>query len=258
MSYTVGLSNPSSQTITVTYATANGTVLAGSDYTTKTGTLTFNPGINTQIVNIPILNDNLNEPNETFTLTLTNPTNATLGISTATTTITDTLTASATITLPANVENLTLTGTAAINGTGNTANNLITGNSANNLITGGGGKDTLTGSAGSDRFGYTTLSNSLLGTNDLITDFNNDLFLVSTARTAFKNVGNIATLDATGIGKALKTTNFGVNSAAQFTFGSRTFVALNDATAGFNASTDAIIEITGLTGTLSLSNFTTV
>ncbi|MDD1433805.1 hypothetical protein MEO42_22450, partial [Dolichospermum sp. ST_sed6] len=56
----------------------------------------------------------------------------------------------------------------------------------------------------------------------------------------------------------LTTVNFGANAAAQFTFGSRTFVAINDATAGFSATTDAIIEVTGLTGTLSLTNFTTV
>ena len=49
----------------------------------------------------------------------------------------------------ANVENLTLTGTAAINGTGNTANNVITGNSADNKLTGGAGNDTLDGGAGS-------------------------------------------------------------------------------------------------------------
>ncbi len=71
-------------------------------------------------------------------------------------------------------------------------------------------------------------------------------------------MGNIATLDAAGIGNALNNTNFGINSAAQFSFGSRTFVAINDATAGFNASTDAIIEVTGLTGTPSLTNFTTI
>jgi hypothetical protein len=50
---------------------------------------------------------------------------------------------------------------------------------------------------------------------------------------------------------------FTANSAAQFTFGSRTFVAINNATAGFSATTDAIIEVTGLTGTLGISNFTT-
>lgn len=149
--YTVTLSNPSSQTITLQYATANGTALSGSDYTSVTGTLTFNPGITSQNITIPILNDSINEANESFTLALTNPTNATLGtISTATSTITDTLTASTTTTLPINVENLTLTGTAAINGTGNAGNNILTGNSANNTLNGGTGNDTLKGGASND------------------------------------------------------------------------------------------------------------
>ncbi|PPJ63757.1 bluetail domain-containing putative surface protein [Cuspidothrix issatschenkoi] len=42
---------------------------------------------------------------------------------------------------------------------------------------------------------------------------------------------------------------------AQFSFGQRTFVAINDTTAGFNAATDAIIEVTGLTGILNVNNF---
>ncbi|MDB9487393.1 hypothetical protein PN492_12685 [Dolichospermum circinale CS-537/01] len=40
-------------------------------------------------------------------------------------------------------------------------------------------------------------------------------------------------------------------------YGNRSFVAINDATAGFSATTDAIIEVTGLTGTLTVNNFTT-
>ena len=151
VSYTVSLSNPSSQTITVGYATANGTAQAGSDYTNTTGTLTFSPGVTSQIINIPILNDAVNEGNETFTLTLTNPTNATLASTVAvTTTISDTLSASTTTTLPANVENLTLTGIAAINGTGNAGNNALTGNNANNTLSGEAGNDTLDGSGGVD------------------------------------------------------------------------------------------------------------
>jgi Ca2+-binding RTX toxin-like protein len=148
--YTVTLSNPSSQTITVQYGTANSTALAGSDYTSVTGTLTFNPGVTSQTITIPVLNDSTNEANETFTLTLSSPTNATLGTSTTTTTITDTLSASTTTTLPANVENLTLTGSSVINGTGNTGNNVLTGNSANNTLNGGDGNDTLNGGAGVD------------------------------------------------------------------------------------------------------------
>ncbi len=65
----------------------------------------------------------------------------------------------------------------------------------------------------------------------------------------------VATLDNTGINTQLTAANLGANSAAGFTFGSRTFVAINDATAGFNEITDTIIEITGLTGTLGLGNF---
>ncbi|MFM6255325.1 MAG: Calx-beta domain-containing protein, partial [Dolichospermum sp.] len=45
VTYTVTLSNASTQTITVQYATANGTAIAGSDYTSTSGTLTFDPGV---------------------------------------------------------------------------------------------------------------------------------------------------------------------------------------------------------------------
>jgi Ca2+-binding RTX toxin-like protein len=132
-------------------------------------------------------------------------------------------------------------------------------NNSNDILTGGLGQDTLTGGAGRDRFDYRNLADSVLGGFDVITDFNaksgNDLFVVSTARTGFSNAGIVATLDTNGI--VAKLTNFAANSAAQFSFGSRTFVAINDTTAGFGATTDAIIEVTGLTGTLGLNNFTT-
>ncbi|MFC3146192.1 calcium-binding protein [Piscinibacterium candidicorallinum] len=62
----------------------------------------------------------------------------------------DRIDSSVTFTLGANVEHLTLTGTAAINGTGNAGDNTLTGNSANNTLTGGGGNDRLVGGAGTD------------------------------------------------------------------------------------------------------------
>jgi Ca2+-binding RTX toxin-like protein len=84
---------------------------------------------------------------------------------------TDLVRSSASHALGANVENLTLTGTAAINGTGNGAANVIIGNSAANVLTGGGGADTLTGAAGADSFKFNDLSDSAPGARDLITDF---------------------------------------------------------------------------------------
>ncbi|MEF8748709.1 MAG: calcium-binding protein [Candidatus Accumulibacter propinquus] len=65
---------------------------------------------------------------------------------------TDTVQSSATYALANNVENLTLTGTAAINATGNSIANTLTGNAAANVLNGGAGIDTLQGGAGNDTY----------------------------------------------------------------------------------------------------------
>jgi cyclophilin family peptidyl-prolyl cis-trans isomerase len=147
---TLTLSSPSTQAVTVTYTTVNQTALAGSDYTTTTGTVSFAANQTSQTLSVPILNNDLNEANETFAINLSSPTNATIADSQGLVTISDTLNASVTTTLPAQVENLTLTGTTAINGTGNSGSNILTGNSANNVLNGGDGNDTLNGGAGND------------------------------------------------------------------------------------------------------------
>jgi len=65
---------------------------------------------------------------------------------------TDTVQSSVALTLLANVENLTLTGSANINGAGNSLNNTLTGNSGANLLNGLGGTDTMSGGAGNDTY----------------------------------------------------------------------------------------------------------
>ncbi|WP_292039311.1 beta strand repeat-containing protein [Massilia sp. UBA6681] len=63
---------------------------------------------------------------------------------------TDLVQASVSYTLAANVENLTLTGSASINGTGNELDNVITGNNGANILSGGAGNDTLVANSGND------------------------------------------------------------------------------------------------------------
>lgn len=88
----------------------------------------------------------------------------------------DTVSSRITYTLPSNVENLILTGTGNINGTGNNLANVITGNNLANIISGGTGNDvldgglgtnTLIGGLGNDFFRFTTK-----GHTDSITDYN--------------------------------------------------------------------------------------
>ncbi|MFN8524595.1 MAG: Calx-beta domain-containing protein [Chloroflexota bacterium] len=80
--FTVTLLPASGQTVTVTAQTANGPApngaTAGQDYTAVTQTITFTPGVTSQTVTVPILADALVELDETFTLNLSSPTNATL------------------------------------------------------------------------------------------------------------------------------------------------------------------------------------
>jgi hypothetical protein len=87
--FTVKLSEPSTKTVTVNYATANGTATAGSDYTAKSGTLTFAPGTTSMTIAVTVLGDTLVEGNETFTLALSGPVNAVLGNSQVAGTIVD-------------------------------------------------------------------------------------------------------------------------------------------------------------------------
>jgi len=78
LTFLVSLSTPIAQTVTVDVATQDGTATAGSDYVTTSSTLTFNSGVTDQIFAVPITGDTLDEADETFFLSLSNPVNAAL------------------------------------------------------------------------------------------------------------------------------------------------------------------------------------
>lgn len=121
--FTVTLSptNPST-TITVAYATADGSATtANSDYVAKSGTLTFSPSVATQTIDVVINGDTNVEPNETFVINLSSPTNASLsdaqGVGTI---VTDEAPPSPTITTPASVAPGATITAQLTNGPGNT------------------------------------------------------------------------------------------------------------------------------------------
>ena len=78
LEFSVTLSHAYSRTVTVDYTTQDGTATAGSDYTASNGSLTFNAGDTSQTVQVTVLTDSEDEGQETLTLTLSNPSQATL------------------------------------------------------------------------------------------------------------------------------------------------------------------------------------
>ena len=89
MAFAVRLSVLSSQTVTVDWMTGDGTATAGTDYEAATGTLTFSALETQQTIRVPIIDDDLDEAAETFTVALSNASNATVGDGEATSVIVD-------------------------------------------------------------------------------------------------------------------------------------------------------------------------
>jgi hypothetical protein len=91
VSFSVSLSSGSGQTVTVDYALANGSATSPADYnpSSLTGTVTFYPGETTKYIAVPTVDNATADGSRTFGVTISNPTQATLGTSTATGTIND-------------------------------------------------------------------------------------------------------------------------------------------------------------------------
>ncbi|MGQ0621593.1 MAG: Calx-beta domain-containing protein [Panacagrimonas sp.] len=79
VNFTVTLSRSSTQSVTVNYATANATAVAPTDYTAKSGALSFPPGTLSKSVGVVLKGDSTRESDETFQVNLSGPANATIG-----------------------------------------------------------------------------------------------------------------------------------------------------------------------------------
>jgi Ca2+-binding RTX toxin-like protein len=174
----------------------------------------------------------------------------------------DRVVSTVTYTLPADVEDLNLIGTAAINGTGNNLGNTIVGNSANNTLAGGGGFNVLTGNGGADTFLFKFVDSSLSVARDTISDFaigtdKIDLLTqggatmnapVSFSRAAddttsssLIDLANKVFIDANG--ELAGNQALGINSAALVASISDNYLVINDGTAGFQQGNDLVIGL---------------
>ncbi|MBD2692762.1 hypothetical protein H6G68_13515 [Anabaena catenula FACHB-362] len=242
--FQVGLSAVNGQQVTVNYSTANGTAIAGSDYTATTGTLTFLPGTTVLNVAVPIVGDVVSESDETLFLNISNATGGTV-ISKAQGT--------ATI-----INDDGLSG--GLNLIGTTGNDILSGAGTNDTLKGLVGADVLDGQGGADRFVYNALTDSLLTGRDAIRSFNpgeGDRINVGFIPGSVFNLGSVATsIGVSAVTAAYTAANsgsgVGANEAVFFTTGSgrtsRLYLSVNDGTAGFNANNDLVIEVTGMIG----------
>ena len=87
--FVVTLNPASDESVTVDYATANGSASSGSDYTATSGTLTFNASETSKTIQVSIIDDTVVDDNETLTVTLSNASGAEISDGQATGTITD-------------------------------------------------------------------------------------------------------------------------------------------------------------------------
>ena len=144
---------------------------------------------------------------------------------------TDLIQSSVTYTLPANVEDLTLTGTTAINGTGNTLANTVTGNTANNILNGGTGNDNLIGGSGADQLLGSDGNDSLSGDagNDTLTGgLGADKFIYNTNAAFATSAVGVDTI-----------TDFNISQTDQIVLDKTTFTSISSAAGtGFSVASE--------------------
>lgn len=258
--FTLTRSGPIANSLSVNYS-VGGTASNPADYTgiTSTGAskkVTFAPGVSSIQVTVTPTADSFVELDETILLTLVSGAGYSFSDQASATGIikNDDVSASTSTTLTDDQSALRLTGSDAINGTGNALPNVIIGNNANNTIYGRGGRDTLTGSLlnkapDADRFGFENFSDSLLSGYDVITDFKSVDTILAPASCSNdilrSSLGSVSSLNASTLQSLLSSTSFPASNARAFTVSNLkgTFVALNDSQPGFQPESDAIFRL---------------
>lgn len=156
---------------------------------------------------------------------------------------TDTVITGLTHTLAANFENLTLSGTSGLSGTGNGAANVLTGNSGANALTGLGGHDTLNGGAGADTL------NGGAGNDSMTGGAGNDLFIIDT-------LGDVAVEEADGGIDTIQTvfsTILGANFENLNLTGGGDLDGTGNASANLIIGTNGVNILSGLAGNDTIS-----
>ena len=152
---------------------------------------------------------------------------------------TDQVNSSVTYTAGSNVENLVLTGTAAINATGNTLANSLTGNSANNVLDGGTGADTLFGGAGNDTYTIDNAADVITESAGQGTDLAQSSITFTLGNTDIENLTLTGTA-ANGTGNALNNVISG-NASSNILTG----IGGDDTLDPGSAGTDSLLGGTG-------------
>ncbi|MCP9799164.1 bluetail domain-containing putative surface protein, partial [Cyanobium sp. Lug-B] len=149
---------------------------------------------------------------------------------------------------------------------GGAGDDLLNGGSDSDTLIGGSGKDVHTGGSGSDVFRYTALNESLLAIYDVITDYAGEDKIDAPSSVPTPPAGTL-TLSATGnvvtdltsaeISNLFTSKSVGANQAIAFTvsappFAGSTFIAFNNGTPAFSATTDSILQLQNYTGTVSI------
>jgi hypothetical protein len=272
-----------------TLAASSGTSASGgSDYTAISDRLlTFVPGATSQQLAVQLLGDDTIESTESFRVELFNANGATLPAAAATIEIVDNDSGkSLTIDNSATTTNQTFSGGQYADVLiGGSARDTINGDptgliGGGDAITGGPSADILTGGPGGDRFRYLAFSDSTLTSTDRIRDLiltgsDQDRIALAALPSALWNTGLIKPASATlasAVAKAFADKDVSIagdqslagGEAVLFAYDStpgntRTrqwFVAVNDSNAGFSATDDLLINVTGLSSSFSTGSLT--